>query len=144
MKHPHSKTFGFLTLTLAMVPPAFATSDSWKANAAGNWNNTASWTGGNIPGSTVALDSTDIATFGFTLATSGKTVSVDANRNIGGITFSNTSAFGYNDTTGGSNFTGDQASGTNARFVTMTLIPEPSAFLLTSLSAIALLRRRRH
>jgi fibronectin-binding autotransporter adhesin len=95
MKHVYSKAFGFLAPALAMVSPASATSDSWKANAAGNWNNTASWTGANIPGSTVVLNSPDIATFGFTLVTSGKTVTVDANRNIGGITFSNTSAFGY-------------------------------------------------
>ncbi|MCU0782140.1 MAG: autotransporter-associated beta strand repeat-containing protein, partial [Akkermansiaceae bacterium] len=95
MKHPSSRTFGFLTLTLAMASPVFATSDSWKANASGNWNSAASWTAGNIPGSTSVLDSTDIATFGFTLATSGKTVTVDANRNIGGIIFSNTSSFGY-------------------------------------------------
>jgi autotransporter-associated beta strand protein len=78
-----------------MVSPAGATSDSWKTNASGNWNDVASWTAGNIPGSTATLNNTDVATFGFTLATSGKTVTVDANRNIGGITFSNTSAFGY-------------------------------------------------
>jgi fibronectin-binding autotransporter adhesin len=60
------------------------------------------------------------------------------------IAGSNTWLFNYNDTAGGSNFIGDQASGPNARFVTMTLIPEPSALVLASLSAIALLRRRRH
>lgn len=95
MKPKHSKTFAFLPLTLAVASSTFAASDSWKANASGNWNNTASWTGANIPGSTTTLDSADIATFGFTLATSGKTVTVDTNRNVGGITFSNTSSFGY-------------------------------------------------
>jgi autotransporter-associated beta strand protein len=55
----------------------------------------------------------------------------------------NTWRFDYNDTAGGINFTGDQASGSDARFVTMTLIPEPSALLLGALSALGLLRRRR-
>jgi autotransporter-associated beta strand protein len=94
MKQTHPLSLRMLTLGAALTTTAAAASDSWSANAAGNWNNTASWTGGNIPGSTAVLDSTDIATFGFTL-TAGRIVTVDSNRNIGGITFSNTSAFGY-------------------------------------------------
>jgi autotransporter-associated beta strand protein len=94
MKPIHPLSLRMLTFGAALTTTAAAASDSWKANAAGDWNNTASWTDGNIPGSTVALDSTDIATFGFTL-TAGRIVTVDANRNIGGITFSNTSTFGY-------------------------------------------------
>jgi autotransporter-associated beta strand protein len=94
MKPTHPLSLRMLTLGAALTTTAAAASDSWKANAAGDWNNTASWTGGNIPGSTAVLDSTDIATFGFTL-TAGRIVTVDANRNIGGITFSNTSNFGY-------------------------------------------------
>ncbi|MEO5912745.1 MAG: autotransporter-associated beta strand repeat-containing protein [Luteolibacter sp.] len=93
MKPKHLKIPAFLTL--AMASQAFATSDSWKANVSGNWNDVASWTAGNIPGSTSLINSSDVATFGFTLATNGKTVTVDTNRNIGGITFSNTSGFGY-------------------------------------------------
>lgn len=93
MKPKHS-ILAAITLTMAMAPAIHAESDSWKANAAGAWNDSASWTNGNIPGSTTLLDSTDTATFGFTL-TAGRVVTVDANRNIGGITFSNTSAFGY-------------------------------------------------
>ena len=94
MKHQYSRTFGSLALALAMVPPVFATSDSWKTDVAGSWINSANWALGNIPGSTIDLDSPDIATFGVTL-TAGRIVTVDANRNIGGLTFSNTSAFGY-------------------------------------------------
>ncbi|OYV02258.1 MAG: hypothetical protein CFE26_22300, partial [Verrucomicrobiales bacterium VVV1] len=74
---------------------AHAVSNSWAANASNTWATAASWTGGvNIPGSTTA-DNTDVATFSFTLATSGKTVTVDTTRFIGGITFGNTSTFGY-------------------------------------------------
>lgn len=50
----------------------------------------------------------------------------------------------YNDTTGGTNFTGDL---TGSNFVTMTVvdaIPEPSVALLGGLGALALLRRRRN
>ena len=94
MKHQYSRTFGSLALALAMVSPVFATSDSWKTDVAGSWINSANWALGNIPGSTIDLDSPDIATFGVTL-TAGRIVTVDANRNIGGLTFSNTSAFSY-------------------------------------------------
>jgi autotransporter-associated beta strand protein len=76
-----------------------AASDSWKANAAGNWNVAANWTGNQVPGSTTT-DNSDVATFSFTLATSGKTVTVDNPRYIGGISFGNTSAFGYTLATG--------------------------------------------
>lgn len=78
-----------------MAASAHAASDSWSANVDGNWIDAASWTGGNVPGSAALTNSADIATFAFTLSASGKTVTVDANRNIGGITFTNTSAFGY-------------------------------------------------
>lgn len=47
--------------------------------------------------------------------------------------------FNYDDLTEGSNYTAD-ASG---KFVTMTVIPEPSAALLGALGTLALLRRRR-
>ncbi len=70
-----------------------AADSSWNVDAAGNWSTAGSWTAG-VPGSTSILNSTDIATFGFTL-TAARTVTVDANRNIGGITFGNTSNFGF-------------------------------------------------
>lgn len=70
---------------------AQAASDSWKLDANGNWIDSANWLGGSIPGSTSLSNSTDVATFDVTLS-AGRTVTVDANRNIGGITFGNTSA----------------------------------------------------
>lgn len=54
---------------------------------------------------------------------------------------STTWLFDYNDTTGGSNFTSDQAGATG--FVTMTVVPEPGSILLGSIGMLALLRRRR-
>ncbi|MEY4243389.1 MAG: hypothetical protein RLZZ245_974 [Verrucomicrobiota bacterium] len=51
--------------------------------------------------------------------------------------------FNYNDTTSGSNYTGDTTSATN--FVTMTVVPEPNAAtLVAGLGTLALLRRRRN
>jgi len=48
----------------------------------------------------------------------------------------------YDDTTGGSNFTGDQPSGS---YVTITAVPEPASLALTAVAigAACLLRRRR-
>lgn len=82
-------------LCLSRHAPLSAASNSWNVDAAGNWSTAGSWLGGvDIPGSTSVTNSADIATFGFTL-TAARAVTVDANRNIGGITFSNTSGFGY-------------------------------------------------
>lgn len=93
--NPHClNLLGTLALGAALTSTLSAASDSWKADVAGSWNDSANWAAGNIPGSTATVDSTDVATFGVTLA-AGRTVTVDANRNIGGITFSNTSGFGY-------------------------------------------------
>ncbi len=49
--------------------------------------------------------------------------------------------FAYNDTLGGSNFAGDQDG--MSYFITMTVIPEPSAALLLALGGLVVLRRRR-
>ena len=49
--------------------------------------------------------------------------------------------FDYDDLSGGSNFSADQTGAT--RFVTMTVVPEPSAALLGGLGLLVLLRRRR-
>jgi len=73
---------------------AQAADGSWNVNADGSWTAAGSWTGGTIPGSNSTTTSTDIATFGLPL-TAGRTVTVDANRNIAGITLSNNSAFAY-------------------------------------------------
>jgi hypothetical protein len=49
--------------------------------------------------------------------------------------------FDYDDTSGGVNFTTDQAGATS--FVTMTVVPEPRAALLGGIGLLMLFRRRR-
>ena len=67
----------------------------------------------------------------------GSTLADDSTINSGGMDW----LFNYNDTTAGTNYTGDL---TGSRFVTMTAIPEPNAAaLLGGLGMLALLRRRR-
>ena len=76
------------------APFVQAASDSWNVDAAGNWTTFGSWLSGiQAPGSTT-LDNTDIATFSNTL-TGARAVTVDADRYIGGLSFGNTSVFGY-------------------------------------------------
>ena len=95
MKPKINRNFISLTLiTLVTSAPLHAANQSWQINNDGLWFDTTNWAADAAPGSTSTLDSTDIATFGINL-TASRFVAVDANRNIGGITFSNTSAFGY-------------------------------------------------
>jgi autotransporter-associated beta strand protein len=82
------KKISSILLATGLSLAAQAASDSWKTDAAGAWTNAASWTGGNIPGSSGGTNSTDVAMFSVTLTTN-RTVTVDTNRNIGGITFQN-------------------------------------------------------
>lgn len=57
------------------------------------------------------------------------------------ITFSGMQwTFNYNDTSAGSNFTGDLVG---SNYVTMTAVPEPSSAILLGLGTLALFRRRR-
>jgi fibronectin-binding autotransporter adhesin len=51
--------------------------------------------------------------------------------------------FNYNDTVAGGNYSTDALAASQNRFVTMTLVPEPSAALLGSLGLLALFRRRK-
>lgn len=51
--------------------------------------------------------------------------------------------FDYNDTVAGANYASDAIAAGQNRFVTLTLVPEPSAALLAGLGALGLLRRRR-
>jgi len=75
--------------------PGRAASGSWNVNASGAWSGSSNWVSNVIPGTTSGTASTDIATFGTTLTTATGTVTLDANRNVGGIVFSSTGAFGY-------------------------------------------------
>lgn len=78
---------------------AQAADDAWNVNAAGTWITTGNWLSGTqVPGST-SSDNSDVATFSFPL-TAARTVTVDASRYIGGVSFGNPSAFYYSLTTG--------------------------------------------
>ncbi len=100
----HAVLFRRVCLTLllpALVPfSTQAASSNWNINSNGNWSSAGSWDANGIPGATTGTTSTDVATFGLTL-TGDRIVTADTGRNIGGITFSNTSAFKYT-LTGGS------------------------------------------
>jgi len=104
--HPRSFFFRLFTASttgfIVVAGPLHAASSSWNVNAAGPWATAGNWVGSAIPGST-SLDNADVATFSFTLATNGKIVTVDNPRYIGGISFGNTSAFGYTLSTGALN-----------------------------------------
>lgn len=78
--------FAILIAALLALPQAHAADATWIVNANGNWNDSTNWSGGNVPGSTTSTTNTDIATFGGSI-TGGVTNSIDADRNIGGITF---------------------------------------------------------
>ncbi|MEI6608034.1 MAG: autotransporter-associated beta strand repeat-containing protein, partial [Verrucomicrobiota bacterium] len=97
-RYSFRRILSFPALILAgsiATPCVQATSDSWSVDAAGNWATFGSWLSGTqAPGSTTT-DNTDIATFNMLLTLAGKTVTVDTDRYIGGISFGNTSAFGY-------------------------------------------------
>ena len=102
-RYSFRRILSFPALILAgsiATPCVQAASDSWSVDAAGNWATFGSWLSGTQePGSTTT-DNTDIATFNMLLTLAGKTVTVDTDRYIGGISFGNTSAFGYTLATG--------------------------------------------
>src|SRR4051812_46983460 len=83
---------------IAFIPSAFALSDSWISTVSGSWATAGNWSSGTVPGST-SIDNTDVATFGVALA-ANRTVTVDANRYIGGISFANSGTFAYTLATG--------------------------------------------
>lgn len=74
---------------------AHAADSTWNVNAAGNFTLGSNWTAG-VPGSDTGTTSTDVATFNRTLITGNRTITLDANRNLAGITFSNNAATGSN------------------------------------------------
>jgi len=65
-----------------------AANSSWTNDAAGTWTNAANWDNG-VPGISDGTNSTDVATFGLN-NTANRTITVDTNRNIGGMVFSGT------------------------------------------------------
>jgi fibronectin-binding autotransporter adhesin len=86
-----------LAATLGVGGPAAAVraaSAAWNVDADGNWEIGTNWTPAAAPGATSGTTNPDVATFGFAL-TANRTVAVDPNRNVAGVTFGNTSAFGY-------------------------------------------------
>ena len=79
----------------ACAPVAVLAADSeWNVDADGLWTTDSNWTAA-APGSISGTTSTDVATFSSTLTLFGKAITVDANRNIAGISFGNTSSFGF-------------------------------------------------
>ena len=82
------------TLVLASHS-AQSASAAWNVSANGDWVTDSNWSPAAAPGAVSGTTSTDIATFSTTLTLLGKAITVDANRNIGGISFGNTSAFGF-------------------------------------------------
>ena len=79
---------------LALVPYAFAANAAWNVDADGVWSDAANWNPAAAPGTPSGTTSSDIATFGAAL-TAPRVVTVDANRNIGGVTFNQTTSFSY-------------------------------------------------
>jgi autotransporter-associated beta strand protein len=77
-----------------MAPSAQAADGSWNVDSAGLWTSATNWLGNTIPGNNTGTSNPDIATFGLTL-TADHVVTVDSNRNIKDITFSNTSTYKY-------------------------------------------------
>ena len=86
--------FYFLTGLIIAAAFAKAADSSWiPTGGVQNWTTSADWTAG-VPGAASGTTNTDIATFGDT-PTSNQVINVDSGRNIGGITFSNTTSFDY-------------------------------------------------
>jgi autotransporter-associated beta strand protein len=88
----HPVRLGFFA-TLLVAQSATAADDLWNVDANGSWATAGSWASG-VPGATGGIGNTDVATFGFPL-TADRTVTVDANRNVGGILFDNATSAKY-------------------------------------------------
>jgi len=94
----------FVALFLAVTLPkdAQAASAVWTNTLDGSWATDGNWSPSAAPGSNSGTTSSDVGTFS-NVPTSARTVTVDANRNAGGITFSHTagSSRGYTLSGGG-------------------------------------------
>lgn len=78
--------FTLLAAVSLVIPQARAADATWIVDAAGDWTNSANWSGGTVPGSTNTTNNADIAVFGNTIS-GARFITIDPNRNIGGITF---------------------------------------------------------
>ena len=95
---------------LTMYSPVQAASGTWlNTGSVQSWSDAGNWSGGTIPGATSGTTNTDVATFNTalgTVGTSGNPVTIDAGRNIGGITFDTASVGAFTiGTTGGNALT---------------------------------------
>ncbi|MCX6977546.1 MAG: autotransporter-associated beta strand repeat-containing protein [Verrucomicrobia bacterium] len=86
---------GSIAALVLATHSAQAASAAWNVNADGAWVTDSNWTPAAAPGAVTGTASADVATFSNTLTLFGKTITVDANRNIGGISFGNATAFGF-------------------------------------------------
>jgi autotransporter-associated beta strand protein len=68
--------------------------NTWQVNVSGTWTNPVNWTDGIVPGISGGSNSADVVIFSATLTTN-RVVTVDTNRNLGGILFGNTSTNAY-------------------------------------------------
>lgn len=83
---------------LFATPFAFAADAAWSnaGGGGGSWSSASAWTPAAAPGAIGTTNNTDTATLDTSTRTINSTITVDAGRNIGNITFiSNTNAFGY-------------------------------------------------
>lgn len=76
-----------------VCPSARADNSSWSVDSDGGWNDAGNWDAG-VPGASGTVGNGDVATFGYPL-TDARTVTVDADRNVGGVTFGNSGGFGF-------------------------------------------------
>jgi autotransporter-associated beta strand protein len=71
-----------------LVQDATSSTNIWTVDASGSWTNTTNWTDATAPGVSGGDRSMDVAVFS-TALTTNCVVTVDADRNIGGIIFAN-------------------------------------------------------
>ncbi len=88
------RSFLLASSSLLAFTNAFAASAAWNVDSAGTWGTGANWTPAAAPGATSGTTNADTASFGIAL-TVARIVTVDANRNLQGINFTNLSGFGY-------------------------------------------------
>jgi len=115
-------------LAACLVAPALASDSSWNVDAAGNFTDSGNWSAG-VPGAAgTGATSTDIATFPKSILTASRLVNFDANYNLGGITFDNSTNNAFSYQIGGATFGG-------ATTGTLTLSPNAQILITGSLGS---------